>query len=75
MAADVHDGKAVHGHAAIALDPSAEIRGVNQSFWLRPYKIPNTGRILIQLGSFERRELTELEMKGCVKNQQFFRFF
>ena len=25
MAADVHGGKAVHGHAAIALDPSAEI--------------------------------------------------
>ena len=25
MAADVHGGKAVYGHAAVALDPSAEI--------------------------------------------------
>ena len=25
MAADVYDGKAVHGHASIALDPNAEI--------------------------------------------------
>ena len=28
MAADVHGGKAVHGHAAIALDPSAEWNSV-----------------------------------------------
>ena len=38
-----------------------DVRGVAQSFWRRPYKIFNTGWILIQLGLFERREYTELE--------------
>ena len=63
----------------LILGVKSVVRGVAQSIWRRPYKILNTGWIFIQLGSFERREYTELEKwknntKKTKENLVFFLF-